>query len=195
MATERSSAVCLYVYGMYNVRMEEYSYIDFEWDDRKAEANELKHGVTFESASEVFSDPHALFLPDKKHSDYEERFFLIGMDLSPMFSRFATASDAAGRSSGSSLPGDRPRTRRGSIGGAEMSRAYEDIDMPEEIDFSEAVKNPYVGKVRRRVTINIDGDTVDYFKEESRRTGVPYQTIINLYLGQCAKEGKRLAFV
>ena len=67
---------------MYNVRMEEYPYIDFEWDDRKAEANELKHGVTFESASEVFSDPHALFLPDKKHSDYEERFFLIGMDLS-----------------------------------------------------------------------------------------------------------------
>lgn len=75
-----------------------------------------------------------------------------------------------------------------------MSRAHDDIDMPAEIDFSEGIKNPYVGKVRRRVTINIDADTVDYFKEESRRTGVPYQTIINLYLSQCAKEKKRLIF-
>ena len=69
-----------------------------------------------------------------------------------------------------------------------MSRAYEDIDMPEEIDFSESVKNPYVGRVRRRATINIDAETADYFKEESRRTGIPYQTIINLYLDRYAKE-------
>ena len=75
-----------------------------------------------------------------------------------------------------------------------MSGACENIDMPEEIDFSEAVKNPYVDRLRRRITINIDTETVDYFKEESRRTGVPYQTIINLYLGQCAKEGKHLVF-
>lgn len=68
-------------------------------------------------------------------------------------------------------------------------------DMPDEVDFSDSVPNPYVGRTRRRVTINIDGDTVDYFKEESRRTGVPYQTIINLYLGECAAEQKHLAFV
>ena len=66
--------------------------------------------------------------------------------------------------------------------------------MRDEYDFSSSSPNPYVGKVRRRVTINIDSDTVDYFKEESKRTGVPYQTIINMYLGQCAREKKHLAF-
>ncbi len=66
--------------------------------------------------------------------------------------------------------------------------------MRDEYDFSNSSPNPYADKVRRRVTINIDGDTIDYFKEESRRTGVPYQTIINMYLGQCVKEKKHLSF-
>lgn len=56
-------------------------YIDFEWDGRKASANFQKHGVRFESAMDVFSDPYARLVPDAKHSDCEERFFLIGMDL------------------------------------------------------------------------------------------------------------------
>ena len=59
-------------------------------------------------------------------------------------------------------------------------------------DFTDSVQNPYAGKARRRVTINLDGETVDYFKEEARRTGVPYQNIINLLLGQCVREGKHL---
>lgn len=67
-------------------------------------------------------------------------------------------------------------------------------DMPTEVDFSESLPNPYVGKMRRRVTTNIDADTIDYFKEGSKRTGVPYQTIINPYLGECVAEQKRLAF-
>ena len=46
-------------------------------------------------------------------------------------------------------------------------------DMPAEVDFSNSMPNPYVGRVRRRVTINLDGDTVNYFKAESGRTGVP----------------------
>lgn len=66
--------------------------------------------------------------------------------------------------------------------------------MREEYDFSNAVPSPYVGRVRRRVTINIDGETVDYFKAESARTGVPYQTLINVYLGQCAREQRHLEF-
>lgn len=75
-----------------------------------------------------------------------------------------------------------------------MSEAREIMEMPAEVDFSDSVANPYVGRVRRRVTINIDSETVDYFKAEARRTGVPYQTIINLYLAECREQGKRLAF-
>ena len=57
-------------------------YISFEWDSNKAERNFIKHGVTFESAANAFSDMYARVVPDSRHSDYEERFFLIGMDLS-----------------------------------------------------------------------------------------------------------------
>ena len=56
-------------------------YIDFEWDERKAETNACKHGVTFEEAADAFSDPYARVIPDPDHSDYEERFVLVGMSL------------------------------------------------------------------------------------------------------------------
>ncbi len=50
----------------------------FEWDDRKARANFLKHGVTFGEATEVFDDPDALEDYDPEHSDEESRFVIIG---------------------------------------------------------------------------------------------------------------------
>lgn len=55
--------------------------MDFEWDERKAAINVEKHGVSFESAADAFSDPYARVVSDVRHSDYEERFFLIGMNL------------------------------------------------------------------------------------------------------------------
>ena len=66
-------------------------------------------------------------------------------------------------------------------------------DMP-EVDFSNSVQNPYASRTRKRVTINIDGSTIDYFKQEAKETGLPYQTLINVYLGQCVKENKHLTF-
>ncbi|WP_431733713.1 BrnT family toxin [Gleimia europaea] len=56
-------------------------YVFFEWDEHKAALNIVKHGVSFDAAAEAFSDPYARVTPDIKHSDDEERFFLIGMDL------------------------------------------------------------------------------------------------------------------
>ncbi len=66
--------------------------------------------------------------------------------------------------------------------------------MRPEYDFENAEKNPYVKKLRKPVTMNLDIDVIEYFKQESARTGVPYQTIINLYLGQCVAEEKHLTF-
>ena len=67
--------------------------------------------------------------------------------------------------------------------------------MRDEYDIGKGRQSPYAKMLRKPVTMNIDVATIDYFKEESRRTGVPYQTIINMYLGQCAAEGKHLTFV
>lgn len=60
-------------------------------------------------------------------------------------------------------------------------------------DFSQARKNPYAKKLKRPVTIRLDTRTIDYFKELSEDTGIPYQTLINLYLRECAQTGKRLS--
>ena len=58
--------------------------------------------------------------------------------------------------------------------------------MREEYDFSRAVKNPYAKKLKKQITINIDSDTIDYFKKQAELSGIPYQTLINLYLADCA---------
>lgn len=63
--------------------------------------------------------------------------------------------------------------------------------MMNEYDFSNARKNPYTKKLKRQITINLDGETVDYFKSLSESTGIPYQTLINLYLSDCAKNKKQ----
>jgi uncharacterized DUF497 family protein len=53
----------------------------FEWDEEKNKINKEKHDVSFEQATTVFDDENAKYLPDDNHSDYEERFYIIGSDL------------------------------------------------------------------------------------------------------------------
>jgi len=60
--------------------------------------------------------------------------------------------------------------------------------MREEYDFSTAVKNPYAKKVKSTVTIRLDQATIDYFKELSATVDLPYQTLINAYLTDCAQK-------
>ena len=64
--------------------------------------------------------------------------------------------------------------------------------MREEYDFAEAVKNPYAKKLKKQISINIDEDTIKYFKNESENVGIPYQTLINLYLRDCASSARKL---
>jgi len=64
--------------------------------------------------------------------------------------------------------------------------------MKEEYDFSKAVKNPYVSKLKKQITINIDVDTIDFFKRQASTSGIPYQTLINLYLSDCMKNNRQL---
>jgi len=51
----------------------------FSWDPRKARSNERKHGISFEEATTVFLDEHALLQDDPDHSSDEERFLLLGL--------------------------------------------------------------------------------------------------------------------
>ena len=58
------------------------SQIKFEWDPKKATANEKKHGVTLDEARTVFFDENAKLIDDPDHSEGEERFVLLGLSSS-----------------------------------------------------------------------------------------------------------------
>ena len=58
--------------------------------------------------------------------------------------------------------------------------------MKEEYDFSNSIKNPYAKRVKKQISIKIESDTIDYFKELSVKVGIPYQNLINSYLTDCA---------
>jgi len=64
--------------------------------------------------------------------------------------------------------------------------------MKEEYDFSKAIENPYIGKLKQQITIRLDEQVIDYFKSMSEETGMPYQNIINYYLLDCVNQKKRL---
>ncbi len=65
--------------------------------------------------------------------------------------------------------------------------------MRKEYDFSRAKRNPYAKRLKRQVTIRLDEATIGYFKSLAEDTGVPYQTLINLYLRDCATSRRKLA--
>ncbi len=59
--------------------------------------------------------------------------------------------------------------------------------MEKSYDFSNAIRNPYLSKLKRQITIRIDADTIEYFKNLSEETGIKYQQLINLYLADCVR--------
>jgi len=51
----------------------------FEWDEKKYNLNQGKHGISFLEAQAVFSDENGLLLDDPDHSSEEERYIILGM--------------------------------------------------------------------------------------------------------------------
>lgn len=66
-----------------------------------------------------------------------------------------------------------------------------DTEMRDTYDFDTSTKNPYVNRLKKSITIRLDPATIDYFKNLSKESGIPYQTLINYFLSQCAKEKKK----
>ena len=64
--------------------------------------------------------------------------------------------------------------------------------MRKEYDFSNAKKNPYAAQLKKQITIRLDGEANDYFKSISEGVGIPYQSLINLYLRDCAATHRKL---
>lgn len=64
--------------------------------------------------------------------------------------------------------------------------------MRKEYDFSAARKNPYAAQLKKQITIRLDEDSISYFKSISEDVGMPYQSLINLYLRDCAVSKRKL---
>jgi predicted DNA binding CopG/RHH family protein len=66
--------------------------------------------------------------------------------------------------------------------------------MKREYDFSKMKgrPNPYAAMMKRQITIRINPNTIDYFKNMAKMTGIPYQTLIDSYLTDCAVNEKKM---
>jgi len=65
--------------------------------------------------------------------------------------------------------------------------------MRKHYDFSTARRNPYAKRLKKPITIRLDEGTIGYFKQLADETALPYQSLINLYLRDCAASGRRLS--
>jgi len=64
--------------------------------------------------------------------------------------------------------------------------------MRKEYDFTQSQKNRYASRLKRQITIRLDEDSITYFKGISEEIGIPYQSLINLYLRDCAARHRKL---
>lgn len=71
-----------------------------------------------------------------------------------------------------------------------MMKFRQNKNMKKQYDFSNGIKNPYTGRLKKQITINLSEEVLNYFKDLSKKTGIPYQTLINFYLVDCVKNKK-----
>ena len=162
----------------------------FEWDEKKNSINKKKHGVSFEEAKTVFDDDKAVLFDDPDHSEDEDRFLILGFPVLKSCVSSATAIVKMIMLSGSFLP-----ERLQNPSQVSTMNTTEVNVMREEYDIKNLNprKNPYSKQLKRQVTMNINVDTIDYFKSQSEETGIPYQKLMNLYLTDCAKSKKKIS--
>jgi uncharacterized protein (DUF4415 family) len=65
--------------------------------------------------------------------------------------------------------------------------------MRKHYDFSKAKRNPYARRLKQQVTMRLDQDTLNYFRGLAEETNMRYQTLINLYLRDCAASRRKLS--
>jgi len=66
--------------------------------------------------------------------------------------------------------------------------------MRKSYDFSKSIKNPYARRMKKQITIRLDEEVISYFKAMAEERGIPYQSLMNLYLADCAASQRKLQF-
>ncbi len=73
-----------------------------------------------------------------------------------------------------------------------MAASKQRLTIRNDYDFSNARKNPCASQLKKRITIRLDEESINYFKSISEEVGIPYQSLINLYLRDCAASHRKL---
>ena len=63
--------------------------------------------------------------------------------------------------------------------------------MKKEYDFANSIKNPYIKKLKKQISIRVEKETIEYFKQLSIELGIPYQNLMNMFLSDCANKNMR----
>ena len=67
--------------------------------------------------------------------------------------------------------------------------------MRKEYDFSQAIRNPYTNQEKELLTISLDTNTLNYFKDIASKTGIPYQILISSYLKDCVEKKREIVII
>lgn len=160
----------------------------FEWDQNKNILNQKKHNISFEEARTVFLDDNALLIDDPDHSQEEDRFILLGFSLR---AKLLVVCHCYRRSENVIRLISARKATKSESSAYTNNREWGDWD-ERRIWFQQRNKKSLRKKNKKQITINIDSDTIDYFKKLSANSGIPYQTLINLYLSDCATHNRTL---
>jgi len=160
--------------------------ITFEWDSHKAASNLKKHGISFEEARSVFFDELAVQFFDEEHSHTEERFLMLGMSTKARLLLVMPLREGSGRHHQNHLSPQGNPGREWFLPGR--------VTMRDEYDLSrlKSRPNPYASRLKKSVTMRLSEDVIDYFKDMAEETGVPYQTLINLYLRDYVAQQRKI---
>ena len=169
----------------------------FEWDPEKARANLAKHGIAFEDAALVWSDPLHLVRFDRVE-DGQERWHALGMAAGVVLLivvhsylgedeaviRIISARRATGNERKAYEDGDVKQQRQRLERLAKAPEAQIDTtDIPEVLDWTGAVRGGFYRPRKEPITIRLDADVLAWFKSHSEG-GRGYQSDINRVLRQ-----------
>jgi uncharacterized protein (DUF4415 family) len=158
----------------------------FEWDNAKNRANQIKHEVSFETASEVFDDPLHISIPDRV-LDGEQRWQtmgIVGTPIATMETRRSCVSSQPEKRrerSAEAMKAVRSAKKRATELARLAAKSEDDIDtsdIPETSAWSRAVVGKFYRPVKTQVTLRIDADVLHWFKAN----GGKYQSAVNAAL-------------
>ncbi len=156
-----------------------YHEIWMEW--RKNKSNQQKHGISFEEAKEVFSDPFHIAKLDKRFSYFEERWVAIGATLKH---KIIVVANLFFTEEGEEIiriisARKANKKERGIMKNIEQREKFDNFELEEGYDFSDGIRGRFYKPKKVPTSMRLDNDILLFLKKEAKEKKIAYQTLIN----------------